>query len=132
MFLHKFNLHQFSNIFAANFHLLDFLNPSKEEMKTDAQANEDYMENSKMTDDQRIKNFLTKIAIERQYILFGEAPLNGEQLPTELVTKQKYIRNKLNLGDAANEEFSLEKAFKIIDALNMQTLFVYDPEFEKY
>ena len=110
----------------------------KEEIKHEEPLQNDFLVKidpigeSKLTDEQKIKNFQTKIGIERHYILFGEAPISGEQLPTELIIKQKNIRNKLKMNEGASIEFSLEKAFKIIDALNMQTLFVYDPNFEKY
>ena len=105
---------------------------NKEEVKLEEPINEAPILGEGLSDDQMIKNFLAKIGIERQYILFGDAPMNGAALPSELITKQRYIRNKLNMNDGANIEFSLDKAFKIIDALNMQTLFVYDPDFENY
>jgi len=110
----------------------DDLEERKEEVEKEEELPHESTLVAYASDQEAIEAFLKKMAVERQYILFGDNPASQE-ISSELITKQQYIRNKLKLNDGNhNAEFSLEKAFKIIDALNMQTLFVYDKDFEKY
>ena len=87
----------------------------------------------KSNDEALLDKFKAKIAIERQYILFGELPPSGNVESEALTKKQNFIRNKLGLGQEGREkDINFEFVFKLIDALNMQTLFVYDPNYERF
>jgi len=79
-----------------------------------------------------IEKYKKQMIAIRSYILFNEEIPNNSQNSKDLVEKQKFIRNQLELDNEANYEQNLNKGFKIIDALNSQTLFVYDPDYEYY
>ena len=70
--------------------------------------------------------------IIRNYILFNEKIKDNTVNWKDLVENQKNIRIKLGLDNPNTYEESLNIGLKIIDSLNNQTLFVYDPEFEFY
>mmetsp|Transcript_7664 Transcript_7664/g.6784 ORF Transcript_7664/g.6784 Transcript_7664/m.6784 type:complete len:199 (+) Transcript_7664:83-679(+) len=85
-------------------------------------ANEDIM----------LKKYKEQMIIIRNYILFDENIPNNAVNSKDLLEKQKFIRAQLGLDNNIDNEESLNKGFKVIDALNSQTLFVYDPDFEHY
>ena len=70
--------------------------------------------------------------IIRNFILFNENIPDNKVDSKDLIERQNFIRNQLGLENQMNYEESLNTGFKIIDTLNMQTLFVYDPEYESY
>ena len=49
-----------------------------------------------------------------------------------LTERQKYIRAQLGLDQEGNKQQGVKKGFKIIDSLNLQFYFVYDPDYEYY
>ncbi|CAI2365178.1 unnamed protein product [Moneuplotes crassus] len=84
------------------------------------------------TDSEVLKLYKEQMIAIRNFILFDEKLPEDTVDSKDLIDKQKYIRSRLGLNKPEFYERNLNKAFKIIDILNMQTLFLYDPEYESY
>lgn len=87
---------------------------------------------SKATDAEILADYRAQMVLIRKLILFHERIPDGKVDYKDLVERQEYVRKQLGLTNPATFEANLKNSFKIIDVIQKQTLFVYDPEFECY
>lgn len=112
---------------------LEFVPEAKKKQDPEPELERDLeeIENLGKSDSEILEDYKKQMIIIRNFILFNEKIEEGKIDSSELVDKQNYIRKQLGF-DTGDEEASLAKGFKIIDSLNFQTLFVYDPDYENY
>ncbi|CAI2367801.1 unnamed protein product [Moneuplotes crassus] len=103
-----------------------------EEVKESETVYKDKIDFENATEAEIIDDYKEQMIAIRNFILFDEKIPDNKVNSKDLIEKQQFIRNQLGLNKVEENEQSLDTGFKIIDTLNMQTLFVHDPEFECY
>jgi hypothetical protein len=83
-------------------------------------------------EDQDLKDYNELTGQLRNYILFGELPNNNLNISDNVLKSKMIIRKYLGLTEPNQAEKNMDKVFKIIDSLNTQTVFVYNPEEEYF
>ncbi|CAI2373063.1 unnamed protein product [Moneuplotes crassus] len=107
-------------------------NSEIDEIKISKFVYKDKVASENDTDTEKIDDYKKQMIAIRNFILFDEKIPDNKVDSKNLIEKQQFIREKLGLNKVEEGEQKLDTGFKIIDALNMQTLFVHDPEFECY
>lgn len=95
--------------------------------------NEDYNPIFEEEDqNQNLKDYNELCGHLRNYILFGELPNTDLNISDNVLKGKMIIRRYLGLTEPDQAEKNMDTVFKIIDSLNTQTVFVYNPEEEYY
>ncbi|CAI2363150.1 unnamed protein product [Moneuplotes crassus] len=83
-------------------------------------------------DSELIQDYKDQMILIRDFILFNKRIPDKKVNPKDFIDKKDYLRKQLNLNSFSYYDGNMHTGFKIIETVNLQKLFVYDPEHECY